>query len=29
MHYMNLQQLWPLALIALGLGLLFTNLLRR
>ena len=26
---MNLQQLWPLALIVLGLGLLFTNLLRR
>ncbi len=26
---MNLQQLWPLALIALGLGLLFTNLLKR
>jgi hypothetical protein len=26
---MNLQQFWPLALIALGLGLLFTNLLKR
>ena len=26
---MNLQQLWPLALIVLGLGLLFTNLLKR
>ena len=26
---MNLQPLWPLALIALGLGLLFTNLLKR